>query len=195
MKKLFLIWLGLLLTACAPAPQPGAQHLTREQRHGQLSVIHNWNLIGAFSVRQGGQATMANMRWQQQGNRYYQTISGPFSLGGVDIIGQPGRVTMQKSPSEIITASSPESLLMQHFGWELPISNLYYWIRGIPVPGAPISAQKYDADNHLVFLQQRDWTVQYTAFQNVNGIDLPRTILVNNHDLQAKIVISRWQIM
>lgn len=196
--KLISIVLILFLAACAPTPsvtttQP-QKILSWPQRQAQLSTIHNWTLSSAFSVRDQQRVSMASLTWQQQGSYFTQRIAGPFNLGGVLIKGTPGQVTLIKSANEQYSASSPEALLQEQLNLRLPISNLYYWIRGIPVPGVAISQQQFDQANHLVSFRQSGWQINYLNFTTVNGIDLPSSMQLTSSQLQVKIVIKQWQI-
>lgn len=186
----------LFLTACAtitPAVPAGETAMTWQQRHAQLAAIRNWTLTSAFSVREGTQASIVSLTWQQQGSYFNQRIAGPFNLGGVRIYGSPGHVTLVRSANQQVTASTPEELLQKELNIRLPISNLYYWVRGIPVPGIPAST-RFDQYNHLISLQQSGWQVNYVDYTTVNGIDLPKTIQMTNGNLQVKMVIKQWQI-
>jgi outer membrane lipoprotein LolB len=190
---IFLAGCASVATTTTPTSTLTGTNYSWAQRETQLSAIRSWNLQGAMSIRQNGQVTLASISWQQQGRSFNQTLSGPFSLGGVRISGYPGRVTLWRSATDQITAPSPEALLQQEFGWSVPISNMYYWVRGLPVPG--ISAEKrFDSQQHLIAMQQEGWSIQYPSYRTVNGIDLPTTVLINNSQLQTKLVINRWTI-
>lgn len=198
LAKILSLFIILFLTSCATitpstTTQP-SKAATWPQRQTQLSAIHNWILHSAFSVRDQQQTSMGSLTWQQQGNYFSQRIAGPFNLGGVLIQGRPGNVTLIKSANEQASASSPEALLQQQLNLRLPVSNLYYWIRGIPVPNVATSQEQFDQANHLVSLRQQGWQINYLNFTNVNGIDLPSTIQLNNSELQVKIVVKQWQI-
>lgn len=198
MKKSWIIKLLLslsfaLLASCATTPRPTTTALTWPQREAQLNAIQSWTLHSSFSVYHANQLSIASLTWQQQGKYFKQRVAGPFNLGGVRIEGQPGRVTMYKSAQQQFTASTPEELLQDQLGLYLPVSNLYYWVRGLPAPG-PITSQQFDANHHLSNLQQSGWTIQYPSYINVNGVDLPNKILLSNSDYQVKLIIKQWII-
>jgi outer membrane lipoprotein LolB len=187
----------LMLSSCATVTQsPSAANqektLTWSQRETQLSAIKNWTLSGALGIRQQGQSQFVSLTWLQQGGNYQQTISGPLGMGAVRIIGSPTHVTFWKSPQQQYVATTPEVLMQEQLGWQLPVSDLYYWIRGLPVPGIADN-KKLDAENHLVALQQQGWQINYLAYSDVNGIDLPTQIKLNNPMMNVKIVIRQWE--
>lgn len=191
-------FLILLLAGCARVPQsPGAitsgQKLSWQQRQHQLLAINQWQLRGAFSVQTSQNVNMAHMNWQQNQRNYVITLSGPLNLGGARIVGQPGRVTLIASANKQYTASSPEELVQQEFGYRLPISNLYYWVRGVPVPKLSAKTQ-FDSQNHLIALRQEGWQIQYTDYTTASSVDLPTKIILVNPQLRIRMVINSWQI-
>jgi outer membrane lipoprotein LolB len=197
--KLVLLFLSLLtLTSCVTTPSnvqsPQNAPITWENRVGTLSSIENWNLQGLIAIRTQKDAFTANWQWQQQkDHRYSISLFGPLGSNAVQLTGSPGQVLLETSDGKKITSTSPESLLEQQLGWRLPVSSLYYWVRGLPVPN--VSAQKqFDAYHHLTTLIQQNWTVQYLQYISVNHIDLPRKIALSNSDLNVKIVVNRWSI-
>lgn len=189
----------LMLSSCATMTQPPAttaqEKLTWPQRETQLSAIKNWSLHAALGIQQQGQSQFVSLAWAQQGRDYQQTIAGPLGVGAVRIMGSPGHVTFWKSAQQQFVATSPENLMQQQLGWQLPVSNLYYWVRGLPVPRIT-SSKNFDAENHLVTLQQQGWQINYLAYTDVNGVDLPSQIKLNNPmlQMQVKLVIKQWQL-
>lgn len=200
--KIGILIIVLTITGCttfrpvqtaASASNGGGPNLSQEQRERQLASITQWRIQSVFSILYRGKLTMAYLTWQQSGDRFYQRVSGPFNLGGVRIEGNRNAVTMWKSPQQVVTASSPEKLLTEQLGLRLPVSNLYYWVRDLAVPGLP-AQKRYDNRNHLVTLQQGGWHINYNSFVNVNGIDLPNRIVMVNPELNIKLVIKQWNI-
>jgi outer membrane lipoprotein LolB len=83
-------------------------------------------------------------------------------------------------------------LFEQQLGSRLPVSSLYYWIRGLPVPG--IEAQKQlDAFHRITVLSQQGWRIEYSRYSSINQIDLPSKMILNNSALNVKIIINQWQ--
>lgn len=187
----------LLLTGCismrAPRAPENYQVQTHEQRRVELNDITHWYIRGAMSIRQTNRSDIVQITWQQNGNNYRINISGPLSVGAARLIGRPGHVVLEKSQQEKFTAKNPESLLQQQLGWRLPVSNLFYWVRGLPNPKLTAKTQ-YDQYGHLITLTQSNWQVHYQRFLRVKNIDLPSIMSLTNPKLKVKLVIKRWQI-
>ena len=78
-------------------------------------------------------------------------------------------------------------------GWSIPISNLIYWIKGIPAPNFDYKI-KLDSYNHLLKLKQQDWVINYTDSKSQDGIDLPSNMALQNAQCKIKIAIKEWSI-
>lgn len=168
----------------------GNHFLPKKQRQEQLVALQNWTVRGNIAMHTEQKGWNASFNWQQQGANYYLTIFGPFGSSAARLTGNPQQVTLQTS-NQTFTANSAEVLLQQQLGWSMPISNLYYWLRGMAAPNIK-SRQAFDLNNHLVQLYQQDWHIIYLRYIVVNGIDVPNRILISNPHLQARVILTEW---
>ncbi len=185
------------ISACQtmPAkPQPINKPLSTESRAQQLSKINHWVLKGAVAVRNDKDAWSASLNWQRRGSSYSIQLFGPMGAGKIKISGRPGKVTLTTSDKKTYTAATPEALFVQQTGWNVPISNLNYWIKGMAVPGIPSTHVKRDRYGHLRALQQQGWNIRYIRYTAVNGIDLPSKLSLQQGNVRIRIIISHWQL-
>lgn len=202
LKRLCLIpiVLSVLLAGCATVPRQEPQPpsnlpiLTWQKHVAQLDEINAWDIQGAVSIRQGARANMANLLWSQKGRQNYNiSLFGPLGMGTIKIIGRADIAILLRSNKPGVTAASPELLMQKQLGWRLPVSNLYYWVRGLPTPNIAASTQ-LDDRNRLIHLNQAGWAIQYSGYKVVNNVELPTRIDLSNPRLQIRIVIRQWQI-
>lgn len=196
-----LYWIGLSfilfgLTSCTTVtepPLPENQTKSWDNRVQTLSEVQNWNLEALISIRNQTKSNSGstNLQWHQSRGHYTILFFGPFGAGTVKLTGKPGYVLMEGSDGKKTEASTPEILLAKETGWNVPVSNLYYWVRGLPVPNLPAKT-KHDAFNHLVLLEQQGWSVQYLQYTSVNHVDVPTKIFLNNSQMSVKMMISQW---
>lgn len=187
------------ITSCStmqPAPQTAQnQSMDWGSRVETLSGVQTWDLKALIAIREmhkHDDAT-ATLQWQQQKQNYHIALFGPLGSNSYELTGQPGHVELAGANGKHFYASTPEQLLAQQSGWFLPVSSLYYWVRGLPVPN--VSAEKrFDAYHHLTELRQEGWTVRYLQYTSVRHVDLPSKMVLENPDLNVKIVIGQWQI-
>mgnify|MGYP001608112043 CR=1 FL=1 len=198
MKTLKIIFLSILvamLAACATMPASQSaynQKMSWQARSNQLKKIKQWTIQGAVAIQRSNQAESAYLTWQQHNNNYTLHLFGPLGMGAVNITGQPGQFTLKNAQGQILQAKSPESLIQQEMGWTLPVSNLYYWVRGLPVPNLKATKQ-FDEYHHLIKLNQEGWQINYLQYTGIKGIDLPSKLTLKNPKLSLRLVINQWR--
>lgn len=206
MRKLWLFCVAILLSGCASMSSQqqtytfqengrplGTHYLTWTARQQQLSAIPNWNIQGGIAIHNDQHGWNASFNWQQQAKNYTLVMFGPLGANRIQLSGTATSVTLQ-TPNQTLTAATPEELVSREIGYPLPVSSLYYWIRGLPSPYSPILHRSMDMNNHLANLTQQGWSIIYLRYLSVNGKDLPDRMLLNNGNLQIRIVITGWQV-
>lgn len=189
-----------VLTACtAPAPRPADAEL--EQRWAahsrRLQQISFWELRARFAVRteaQGGQATLL---WQRTPEQQRIELQGPLGRGMVRVTQDAQGARLLDAEQREFTAANAEALLWQYTGWRLPVSNLEWWVRGLPVPELG-STQTLDASGRLQMLRQQGWDITYSRYTPVAGTTLPgyitlaRVASAPEPAMELRFVIERW---
>lgn len=174
-------------------PAVTTQATSWKERQAQLERIQSWRLSGKIAVRTPKDSGSASVNWAQNGSRYTISLMGPFGANGMKLSGQPGKVVLIAANGKQFSASSPEQLLFQQWGYRLPISDLTYWVRGLPAKGKPFNSQ-FDKRNRLVRLSQTGWNVQFLSYVSKGNIELPDKIFIYSPSLDTKIIIYNWQI-
>ncbi len=191
--------LMLNLAGCATVheQQPVSLNQTTSWQQRQIALMHlqNWDISAVMAMRThaGNEGGTANLKWQQHQQDYSIMLYGPLGADTTKIYGRPGRVFLETADGKKFDATTPELLLAQQTGWQLPVSDLYYWIRGLPAQGSPRRMQ-FDASHHLTQLNQSGWRIDYLRYSTVNQIDVPTKLTLENIRLKIKIVINQWQI-
>jgi outer membrane lipoprotein LolB len=199
-KASLLIIIPLLLTGCVSLtvpklPSQQFQTIPSKTRQERLDALTTWKIRGAFSIQYRKKATIANYTWQQFGMRHYViNINSSLNLYALRLEGQPGSVKLWRSQGSPIHATSAEQLLRRTMGWRLPITDLYFWVRGIPAPLKYTA--KYDQYGHIIAMRQQGWRVQFGEYEHdaKAGVDLPRLLRISRPGLHIKIVIKSWNI-
>lgn len=200
-RVFFISFSAFLYVSCStPSPRPAdAQLQQRWQQHeAALLPIEHWELRARLAVRaddQGGQATLV---WRRDGSRHSLRLSGPLGRGLLQLTQDENGAQLQDAEQRILRASSVEELLFQYSGWRLPVENLNYWVRGLPVPDLAME-RELDDDGHLKTLLQEAWEVQYEEYIQVDGRNLPRRLRLSNPRksagqpaMEVRLVIERW---
>lgn len=202
-----LLWLGLLLLgfACLEGctslgSRSSFKSIPWSIRERQLQKITSWTMEGALSITHGKERELVRFKWEQQPDRYAISIFGPLNIGGIRIIGNTRGVEFWRTNKKCIRARTPEQLMTNQLGWQLPISNLRYWILSLPAK-SKVHTQDFDQYEHLTQLSQSGWYIKYSEFTaNSAGpqVDLPRVIELKNKKsevaVKIKITKSRFKV-
>lgn len=160
---------------------------------GKAAVVSSWNIRGSMAAKNKSKGWSATMNWVQRGSSTYQIrLMGPLG-GGTVLISRSGGVVTLKDGPKTATSANAEDLLLKQTGIRLPVSNLYYWVRGLPAPGK-VQGEQRDGANHLLMLRQNGYTINFTQYTTVKGIDLPSMIQLNGNGLMIKVRIRSWAI-
>jgi outer membrane lipoprotein LolB len=130
---------------------------------------------------------------QQSQQTYTLSLVGPLTSGSAEIKAQAGSVRMETSKGEVLQANDAQSLLAKKFGLNLPVQHLYYWLRGLPVPGLGFSNSPSQGTYHHI--AQAGWSIDYQDYQKVSGYLLPKRLQINRGDLTLKLSINHWQLL
>lgn len=192
-----LLCLLLTLTACGSLHQRetiefgGDQNAWKAHR-AQLEPLDRWILQGKIGIRSPQESGSGTLFWLQQARYYDIRLSGPLGRGATRIQGDQNRTTLEVAGRPTVSASSAEDLVAQQIGWHLPVDQLLWWVRGLPAPDSA-SRLQLDSQSRLGRLSQSGWTVEYSRYQQVDGLELPQRLQISGHDLLLTLVITEWK--
>jgi len=184
MKRFFLLAL-LLFSGCAqlpPLPPTPANQL------------ESWRLNGRLAISTQDDSWTANVYWQQNGPAYQLRLNMPLGQGALLLEGNDKEVVMRTANNETFTAPDADALVAKVLNVAIPVTNLHFWIRGIPTPKSSLGGYTLNEVGQLQSLQQDGWEIVFQRYVNVHGIHLPKKIILENNSFKVKIVISQWNI-
>lgn len=164
-----------------------------EQHQHRLSELHDWQAEGRIAVKQGNKGGNATFVWRQRGEHFDIKLFGPFGSGAVYITGNNQQVQLKEANGKIHTAQSPEALLQKVAGWQVPLSGLRYWLRGLPIPGDKMKKQRLGEGGTLTHFQQDGWIIDYESYHHDNALPLPWKMQLINRKLKVKILVKSWK--
>ena len=184
----------LILAGCAAQPPIGVgdRSLLWQERSARLAGLTQWVLRGRIAVQVEREGWTASLQWEQRADDYVLRVSAPLGRGSFELIGSAQGVSLQTADNRLLHADDPEALLQQTLGWQLPVSGLYYWIRGLPDPGAEPVTLQLDEKGRINDLKQNGWQVKYQRYESAGGMELPGKITLENARLKVRLVISDW---
>ncbi|WP_323752384.1 lipoprotein insertase outer membrane protein LolB [Marinobacter sp.] len=173
--------------------QPPVDWATRST---ELTQFNHWLLSGKLAVKQPSDSGTAVInRWQQHNESYELALSSSFlGMGSTQLKGVPGYIHLTMPNGDSYQSSEPEKLIQAATGWQLPIDNLTWWIKGLPAPDGDFRLL-FDEQNKLAILKQNGWEIRYDRWHPFIDTlpELPARITALKGDKRVRVVISRWQ--
>lgn len=196
-RHLLVFSLIALLAGCAGLTSKealeGQGNAQSWQAHKQrISSLDAWQINGKVGIRAPKDSGSGTLFWLQRQDYYDIRLSGPLGRGAARLTGRPGEILLEVANQGRYQAASPEQLLQDQLGLNLPVSHLLWWIRGLPSPDSK-SRLNLDGQSHLAQLSQDGWYVEYLSYAEQNGFRLPERIKLSGFDLQVTLVIKDWQ--
>lgn len=197
LRHLLLLTLVLMLGACSNLHQRetlefGGDASAWQTHRKAVTPLDSWTLQGKLGVRAPTESGSGTVLWLHQQEQYDIRLSGPLGRGATRIQGNDHGVTLDIAGQPPVSASSAEALLEQQVGWRLPVEHLLWWVRGLPAPGSP-SRLQLNPDSQLARLAQAGWTVEYSRYQQIDGVQLPQRLQLSGYDMLLTLVITRWE--
>lgn len=159
----------------------------------QLDQIQSWQVRGKLSVVDQQQAVTGYLTWGQDHDDYDLFLSGPFGQGSSHLIGNSQYASLSVGGKDAVLADSAEQLMQQYLGWQFPVLDLRYWVKGQASPNSSTTEIR-DSMGLLESLQQHGWQVRFSRYQRQGDTWLPGRIKISGHQLKFTFVIKEWTI-
>ncbi|MBV1914684.1 MAG: lipoprotein insertase outer membrane protein LolB [Pseudomonadales bacterium] len=186
----------LLLSACASnrGPETAEQNDSiRWQQHlNEVQKIAGWYVTAKIIIKSADERFSGYLAWQQGQADYEIDFVGPMGAGAMRITGNAEQSLLIIPDKPAYSGSSPEQLLRDNTGYRLPVSQFYYWARGIPNPELPYQP-RLNHRGQLKQLRQLDWDLEYSDYQPFNGAVLPGKVVMVSGELEIKLIRLNWQ--
>ena len=184
----------ILLTSCGTIAPPAVENSVWASLRTDLEELSQWQLSGRVNIRYDNESHTPRIRWLHDNRNYTIRLWGTFNAGNTRIEGRPGFVTLEQGDT-VLTAASPEDIILEQLGYELPVSFLEFWIRGLPSPGSQADLS-FNELNQLAELTQDGWTVSYPDPRQYGSISLPRRVDVSRpeDDVSLRFIGLNWTL-
>src|SRR5690554_3141808 len=168
-------------------------YLTWKQDH-QAYDLYIAGPLGKLSVISPDSSNTGYLTWKQDHQAYDLYIAGPFGAGASRLEGNQHQANLLlpgwKEPQH---AASAEELMLIHTGWNFPVSQIRYWVKGQPIPKSKAKTQFNDS-GLLETLEQHGWTIRYSRYKEQNGYWLPSLIRISGYDFRFTFAIKEWTL-
>lgn len=195
----------LLLSACAAPPtRPSAEiEALWDARQARLVGIDAWEVRGRLAVRAPEGGGQAALRWRRERDMQEIDLTGPLGKQLLRLFEDAHGAHMRDAQQREFAAPDAQALLWQATGWRVPLAGLRHWIVGLPAPGSA-QARELDTQGRLERLRQLDWEVRFQDYMRVDGIDLPRRIVLrylapfaaggDEAEVELRLLVQAWNL-
>jgi outer membrane lipoprotein LolB len=185
----------LILAACAPVPvrKPGtaAQLAAQAAREQMLGAQRDWSLDGRFAASDGQHGGSGGIAWQQNGQQYEFTLRAPVTGKTVQLSGGPNGAVLTGAGRQPLTGRDAGEVLNAEFGWDVPVADLAWWVRGLRAPGRP-AILTFGANGLPATLDQDGWHVDYRDWYAERSPPLPRKVYASRDPYTVRVMIEQW---
>lgn len=188
---------ALLLSAgCRTVPPgvtagPGADAPWPEQR-AALEKLDRYALNGRVAVAAQGQGFSASLRYQQRPQRSNLSLDGPLGIGGVRVEIEGEDIAIATSRGEKLDGQAARDELERRLGFQLPLTELRWWLLGIPAPGEA-SVNQDGGSGEIRDFTQNGWRVSINARAAGLGFALPQRLTAEREGARLKLLVENWQ--
>ena len=197
-KQLLLALSVFTLSACVTHLPMQQQQQIWQQHSVRIGELSQWDVRGRIALQMDDEAWQLNIRWQRLPEQQQIDLSGPFGMGAVRMLIDTNGAQLRDASQIEYRADNAQELLWQTTGWLLPLDNLSWWLRGLPVPGKQ-QQMKLDGLGRLGSLTQDGWQITVLEYEEQQGMLLPHLIELHNvngdthgKSMRLRLVISQW---
>ena len=177
--------------------QPKVLQLKSIENHeAKIGALTHWTARARISVQTSEDSFSADLIWTQIGAAYNLRLSGPFGSGALTIRGNDSKVILLTSDGQSFVASTPEELMLAQLGWSVPLSQLRYWLVGIPDRSSQdnLVVELRDKVGRYGSFSQFDCEVIYKDYYDDRDPNVPRKLSIGCEDVKSRIVLKKWEI-
>ena len=190
-----------LLSACVAGPVrealpliAGSPEAHQAQRETGLAAQAQWSLQGRIALSNGRDGGSGRIDWSQDGTRYAVSLSAPVTRQSWRLSGDEHGAQLEGLEGGTRVGADPTGLLRDATRWEIPVTALSSWVRGLRAAAEHGPARvQFGTDGRLSRIEQGGWTIDYSGWQAATtGIELPNRLNARRGEASVRLVIDSW---
>lgn len=215
MRRLALLFLIVMLSACAAAPdrmpETEVDAESVDQHQQSLADIHAWEFqsrMAFFELEQNSRQA-ASLRWQNQPESRSLRVSHPLRGTLARLEETADGATLVDAQGDEYRANDIEALLLTHLNVVLPIELIHDALLG-RMPQTDIINPSFYADGTLADYQvdvdtgrywqrasRQTWHVSLARYSEAANapVRLPHELELTSDDYRIRLTISRWTLL
>ena len=146
-----------------------------------ITIESDFNISGRFFIKTAKKNDYGNFTWDKAQNSESLAFRTPIGQTVAQITIESGVATLA-TKDKIYSGEDLDTMMQNHLGFTLPMSQLHYWIKGVPLPDEPVT-QKLTSG-----FVQLGWNVEYLQWHDPSH---PHIIRCSKEDLVIKLLIEK----
>ena len=134
------------------------------------------------------------MHWDQFNTDYELRFISSLGQGTYLLKGTKDGVVMKTPKNKVFTSDTSENLIREKIGWDINLTGLKYWVRGVPEPNVKYSQLLLDEKGRLKDMKQSGFFISVMRYTDEENISLPEKLFIRNNNIQLRLVIQKWEI-
>lgn len=186
---------GVIMAACVPVPvrKPGTaeQFAAQAAREKLLGARHDWSLQARFAASDGHHGGSGSLDWHHSGEQFRFILRAPITGKTVQLDGGPDGAVLTGLGNAPLAGRDASEVLNEEFGWDVPVADLAWWVRGLRAPGHP-AILTFGANGLPATLDQDGWHVDYRDWYAERSPPLPRKVYASRDPYTVRMSIEQW---
>lgn len=183
--RLAVLLCGLVLTACA-ALKPAAVV--------DPSRVTAFDLTGRVNVRVETKAYPGRIHWQHAASADQVWLYSPVGTTVAHMRRDASGALLVTSDGKEYRADDLKVLARKVLGWDLPLEDLQYWVRGLESPALGAAEREDDESGKPKLLKQAGWQIAYLDWAPAGASGLPSKLDLSGASLRMRLVIDQWKV-
>lgn len=190
MRNLLIMLTLVWLTGCAYKAEQAPAGSWQAQQN-TLTQLQNWQLSAKLGIVTPDERGSLSLFWQQDNQDYRMNLTNVVGKRIFDLSRTGQRVQLTDSKGQVHHAAHARDLVQQLTGWDLPVEQLAYWIKGLPGEGDQVT---YDEHQRPKAITAHGWELEYLGYTQIQGLWLPSRLNLSHQDTQLRLAISQWEL-
>lgn len=192
----------LLLAACVTPPvkpvlsDSGFLDLAQQRQQERESLLRHqtaWSLAGRVAISNGRKGGSGRIDWQQQGDTYAVSLSAPITRQSWRLSGDGRGARLEGVEGGPREGGDAARLLFEATGWEIPVTALGDWVRGLSAASLPPAGMQFDAEGRLSRLEQGGWAIDYRWPEAPSAAPaLPQRVDAVKGEAKVRLIVDEW---
>lgn len=191
-----------LLAGCVSVPksavltseQQAAAEQRQSARESDLGGQAGWSLAGRIAVSNGGNGGSGRIDWNQEQAGYRVSLSAPVTRQSwqLSVDAATGLARLEGLDGGPRTGPDAALLLREATGWDIPVTSLGHWVRGLRSPTAGAAAIQFGPDLRPTRIAQAGWEIAYTWPESAATDALPARIDARRGEARVRLIVDQW---